>query len=113
MRDNYQNRTNAPKAISLSHVEKMPEENTATVETPVASPTPEAPAKKDVLGVVAGCSSLLIREKPDKSASIVAAVTVGSELMVDHENSANGFYKVCNAAGIEGYCMKQYVNLKV
>ena len=49
---------------------------------------------------------------PIESVAEEMPVAAGSELMIDHENSANGFYKVCNAAGIESHCMKQYVNLK-
>lgn len=115
MRDNYQNRPNAPKAVTLPHVETTPVEDAAAVETPVAAPAAEAPepsAKKDILGVVTGCSSLLIREKPDKNAGIVTAVPTGTELMVDRANSTPEFYKVCNAAGIEGFCMKRYVKLR-
>lgn len=114
MHGNYQNRQNHQKDSTVPVPETVSVENVAA-EMPVTEPAVEevkAPEKKECLGTVTGCSSLLIREKPDKDASIVAAVAAGSELMVDRENSANGFYKVYNAAGIEGYCMKQYVNLK-
>lgn len=66
----------------------------------------------EVLAVVANCRKLNIREAPNMDADIVTVLTAGSEVMVDITNSTDDFYKVCNAVGIEGYCMKQYIELR-
>lgn len=100
MHRNYQNQQNIAEGRKVKVTAPVVEE-------------PKAPEKKDVFGAVTGCSSLLVREKPNKDADIVTALPAGTELMIDRENSTPGYYKVCNAAGIEGFCMRQYVELKV
>lgn len=66
----------------------------------------------EVLAVVANCRKLNIREAPNMDADVVAVLPAGSEVMVDITISTDDFYKVCNAVGIEGYCMKQYIELR-
>ena len=66
----------------------------------------------DVFAVVTNCRKLNIREAPNMDADIVTVFPAGSEVMIDIANSTDEFYKVCNAVGIEGYCMKQYIELR-
>ena len=66
----------------------------------------------EVLAVVTNCRKLNIREAPNMDADIVTVLPAGSEVMVDVKHSIDDFYKVCNAVGIEGYCMKQYIELR-
>lgn len=118
MHGNYQNasRNEAPKAVAAPVEETAPVETpTEAVEAPVAEPVveaPKAPEKKDVFGVVTDCKMLNVRAKADGNADIVAIIPAGTELMIDRKNSTSEFYKVCNAAGIEGFCMKKYIKIK-
>lgn len=63
-------------------------------------------------GIVIGCKSLLIREKPDKNAGIVTVISAGSEVTINKEHSTDQFYKVRNNAGIEGFCMRRYIRIR-
>lgn len=63
-------------------------------------------------GVVVGCKSLLIRSNPDKNAAIVTVISAGSEVTIDKEHSTEEFYKVCNKAGVKGFCMKRYIRIR-
>lgn len=76
-------------------------------ETVEVDPVPEDP--KPVFGVVANCGRLNVRKKPDIKAEVVCEVPIGSVLMLDMDKSTSGWFKVCTAAGSEGFCMKDFV----
>ena len=61
-------------------------------------------------GVVANCQSLNVRSEANTDAEVVSSLRVGSNVTIDEENSTEDFFKICTAAGIDGYCMKQYIN---
>lgn len=72
----------------------------------------EESKKSDVIGIVSGCIRLCIHEKPDTDSDILAAIPAGSEVVVDEVASTDTFYQICNAAGIQGFCMKNYIQLR-
>ena len=74
-------------------------------EEPVAAPAP-------LVGVVAGCERLNIRVKPDITASKVSEVKVGTVLMIETAESTDEWYKIYTEAGVEGFCMKKFVELR-
>ena len=59
-------------------------------------------------GVVANCNMLNIRDDHNKSAAVVAVVSVGTELMIEPVDFGD-WYSVCLASGVRGFCMKSYV----
>lgn len=64
---------------------------------------------KEVKGIVVDCVRLNVRKNPEPKAEILCAVDAKQDLLIDEANSTADFYKVCTAAGIEGYCMKKFV----
>ena len=72
----------------------------------------ETEATDKVVGVVAECESLNIRSLPNTECEVVSVLRVGSEVIVYEEDSTDDFYKVCTSAGLDGYCMKQYITVK-
>ena len=64
-----------------------------------------------VEGSVVDCVRLNVRSAPDKSAEVLCVVNSGTLLMVDTILVTRDWYKVCTEAGIEGYCMKKYVDI--
>lgn len=72
-----------------------------------------AEVKKDLFsGVVTDCIKLNVRKAPVADSEILAVIMLLSEVMVDMDNSSDEFYKICTAAGIEGYCVKKYIALR-
>ena len=67
--------------------------------------------KAMISGVVTDCVKLNVRKEPSPNAEVVAVIELLSEVAVDMDASSEGFYKICTAAGIEGYCMKKYIAL--
>lgn len=86
-------------------VEAAVEEVEEVIEEPVAAPTP-------LVGVVSGCERLNIRVKPDVTASKVSEVKVGTVLMIETAESTDEWYKIYTEAGVEGFCMKKFVELR-
>ena len=70
---------------------------------------PKPVVHKPVVGVVFNCSKLNVREKPEASADIVCVLDGGSEVEIDMSRSASDWYKVCTAAGVDGFCMRKFV----
>lgn len=96
-------------------VKEDPTTEVETVEIVEQTAMEIEPAEPEVVepknGVVANCVKLNIRKEPDAKAEILGVIPAPSTLVVYEEESTEDFYKVCTFSGIEGYCMKQYINL--
>ncbi len=82
-------------------------ENRAIVQS--ASGTEE---KKPVIGIVTDCLKLNLHQEPDPDTAVVTVIPALAEVAVDMEASTDNFYKVCTAAGIEGFCMRKYIAIQ-
>ena len=67
------------------------------------------PLPKTVEGMVVGCAKLNVRKEPNLFADIVCALNVQSEIEIDVEKSDKDWFYICTATGIEGYCMRKFV----
>lgn len=104
---------------------KMENENVEVINTevtPEVEPSVEPEVTPEVepsvensgavlTGVVAGCAKLNLRKEANKTAAVVGVLDKGVTVQVDLDNSTDEFYKI-NAYGKEGYCMKQFINIK-
>ena len=81
---------------------KMVEETVKTVPIP-----------KTINGVVANCTKLNIRKEPSIHAEILGVVNVDSEMKIDMDKSNDKWFYVSTAVGIDGYCMRDFVNAKL
>ena len=84
------------------------------VVEPVAEPVEQVEVEPvpPVTGVVTNCLKLNVRSEPKPTAEALCIVERGSELIVYKDESTEAYYKVCTAAGVEGYCVKFYVKVK-
>ncbi len=57
------------------------------------------------------CALLNVREEPSAESEILTVLKKDSEVMIDFDESTEDFYSICNEAGIEGYCMKQFIEV--
>lgn len=69
--------------------------------------------KKPMIGVVIDCSSLNIRAKSNINSEIITTIKAGTKLLINEDESVNEWYKVCTEAGIEGFCMKKYISVRI
>ena len=81
---------------------KMVEETVETVAVP-----------ETVKGTVANCSKLNVREKAKLNAEIVTIINAGAQVTIDVAKSTKDWFCVTTATGINGFCMKKFVNAKL
>lgn len=65
----------------------------------------------EIKGVVVDCGKLNIRNNPTSDAKVVATVPAGTEIVINEEESTDEFYKVCTAVGVEGFCMRRFIDI--
>lgn len=65
-----------------------------------------------IKGVVVNCQKLRVRKAASPDAGVLCEIAVNAEVVIDEKKSTNEFYKVCTEAGVEGYCMKQFIAVK-
>lgn len=83
---------------------------TVTTATNVMKDTVETkPLPDTVSGMVVGCAKLNVRKEPNLFADIVCALNVQSEIEIDVEKSDKDWFYICTATGVEGYCMRKFV----
>ena len=85
-----------------------------TAVEPVDQPVEEAPKKESKVGIVANCEKLNLRRSPLKDsdgANIITELLPGVAVVIDEDESTPNFYKVTTETGLEGYCMRQFIEL--
>ena len=85
-----------------------------TAAEPVDQPVEEAPKKESKVGIVANCEKLNLRRSPLKDsdgANIITELLPGVAVVIDEDESTPNFYKVTTETGLEGYCMRQFIEL--
>lgn len=119
---NYSQYSNKPKHENtkvteelLNPIAEVKMDNEPEVIKPVVTPniikeTVETkPLPETVSGMVVGCAKLNVRKEPNLFADIVCALNVQSEIEIDVEKSDKDWFYIYTATGIEGYCMRKFV----
>lgn len=66
----------------------------------------------EVFGIVSDCLRLNIRTAPSKDSTVKTVASFLDELKIDYANSTDEWYAVCTASGIDGFCMKNFINIE-
>lgn len=85
------------------------------IEEPVVETVQEETVEQEVdflTGVVDHCSMLNVRSEPDRNATVLRAISVTTNVMIDPTESTDEFYKVYLADGSEGFCMKKFIEIE-
>lgn len=93
-----------PEGVFPIPVEEIPE-----TEPEIQDNQPTPPAY--VMGRVIGCAKLNVRRAPKPRAEVLCEINCDSEVEVIESESTIDFYKICTAAGVEGYCVKTYISI--
>lgn len=70
----------------------------------------EAP-NENTFGIVS-CEALNVREAPNIKSDAVTVLHKDSEVMIDMNMSTEEFYSICTEAGVEGFCMRQFIEVE-
>ena len=68
---------------------------------------------KTVTGEVANCYKLNIRVAPVANARIEAIVDAGAKLTINVTESTDDWFKITTESGVNGYCMKKFVDARL
>ena len=115
-RDNQKNQNQHPRVISQEEVEKK--------YTPL---TPSEPIKPQLVqetidtvslpetveGMVVNCAKLNVRENATVDSGIVCVLDAMSEIQVDVGRTTTKWAYIYTATGLEGYCMRQYIETRL
>lgn len=63
------------------------------------------------IGVV-NSNLLNIRKEPSTNAEVIAIVGILDELSINEKNSTDEWFAVCTVSGVEGFCMKKFVDIR-
>lgn len=96
-----------PETVSLMGVQITPAVVEPESVTTVATTAPVEP----IDGIVSGCKRLNVRKEPARYGEIICEVTEGTALMIDRSESTDDWFKVYTEAGVEGFCMKNFVTI--
>ena len=99
---------------STNETEETTEEVTEEVTEPeVIVPSIENNVENnEVIGKISGFEKLYVRKEASKDSEPVGIVTDKDDLSIDVAHSTDDFYKVITSNGLEGYCVKQFINIK-
>lgn len=116
---NYTQYSNKPKSEvtevkmeSISHKDPVGEPGKPGI--PLVNETVETKSLPEMVeGHVTGCAKLNVRSDASLFADVVCTLDVMSEIMIDVNKSTKDWLYVCTATGIEGYCMKKFVDARL
>lgn len=92
-----------------AEVNVTPNEVTDTAET--IEPVIEEPKKEAKTGVVANCVALNVRQKPNLNAKVVCIINKDTVITIDKKASNKEWFKVTLDNGVEGFCMKKFIQI--
>ena len=90
-----------------------------TLEEPIANSTPEPITESELIeqkplifGKVVDCQKLNVRQYPNPFADVLGHLVNNTEIEIDEDKSTNDFYAICTPAGLEGFCLKKFVEIR-
>lgn len=78
------------------------------VDTITTATTPET-----VTGVITGCAKLNVREHPNTNSDIVCVLERATEIEINVTESTDEWFRVRTADGINGYCMRKFIDARL
>lgn len=89
-----------------------PHEVMAKPVEPVQKTEEVTKPKKPITGIVVNCFNLNVRTGPRKDSDVICEIPSDSEVEIDESESFEDFYKICTASGVEGFCMKKFIEVR-
>ena len=80
-------------------------------EDPVEEFTEDIPPQT-MFGLVSDCFKLNVRTEPNKESDIMCVIEENEEVMIDPDYSTEDWYKVYTKEGVDGFCMKEFIEVR-
>jgi len=104
------NWTNKRQAI-INKTEYVTPEPDIEITDIATEPEPANTVDETKIGIVVNCSRLNVRANPRVNADVVCVIERDSKVVIDEDGTTENFYKICTEVGVEGYCMKRFINI--
>ena len=105
----YSKKQNDNKAKPIERIPTAPVRPIPEIK-PVEETVDTVTLPEMVEGVVVNCTKLNVRVEPKINADIVCVLDVMTEIEIDINKSTDEWFKVCTAAGVEGYSMRKFID---
>lgn len=96
----------------MEELNEIHEESDAVVEDNIEQ-VEENTTKKDEVTKIGkvNCARLAVREEPTTNSDVLGVIEEGSSVLID-EYDHDDFYMICTESGLEGFCMKQFIDIE-
>lgn len=71
----------------------------------------EDTGKEETIGVVSNCENVYVRKYATCSCEALEVLPKDTEVVVDLENTVDGFYKIVTDSGVSGYIKKDFIEV--
>lgn len=78
----------------------------------VIGPIEAVEPKQPITGIVTDCIRLNVRSGPSIDSDVLCELLSNTEVQINESESSDDFYKIYTVAGIEGFCMKKFIEVK-
>lgn len=92
---------------------KMVVEHSETAESVVNESVDTVVLPATVTGTVTNCTKLNVRAKPSTDAEVLTTLSNNSEINIDPARSTSDWLKITTIDGVDGFCMRKFVNAKL
>ena len=72
----------------------------------------EEPKEHEIIDAIVKCIRLNVREEPNLNSKKIGELVTGDEITIDLSKSTDLWYKVFTSSGLDGYCAKDFVEVK-
>lgn len=98
------------EALADTTVDTTVTENITETETETVTETNSGAVG---IGVVTKCARLNVRSKASTTGDVVTVLNLGDKVKIDVDNSTDEWFKIITNDGVDGYCMKKFVNANI
>lgn len=104
---NFSKKEEVVKPVPMPYIENPePDEPVETIEVNLA-PQNGVEKTKGIVNV----PRLNVRKDASRNHKAIEVLKAGATVIIDQEASTEDFYKVTTASGVEGFCMKEFIDI--
>lgn len=81
------------------------------IEEPAMETVEQPEQNHETMFGLVNCKMLNVREAPTIESEVLTILHKDSEVMIDPSMSTDEFYSVCTETGIEGFCMRDFIEV--
>ena len=95
--------------LAMGHADPVGEPGTMGMPGIIQETVETVKLPETVIGMVSGCAKLNVRAEANLFSDVVCVLDNMSEIEINVEKSDKDWFYICTASGIEGYCMRKFV----